>query len=317
MIYRDQTATLATQIAGFAFQSAQAEAALLTAKSPASQTTPGDQTQAQRLQATRDSVAQRIVALKAQDEALEKQLNTARVRDIPALQQQREQVQGELELQTAMRDAIGKITGMSGISGETGFAAQIGQLERSAPGLATGKPATVSPTLDSLSAARSAGVTSQAQVLFSLLGTRQSIEGLIDQAKDLHQQAFDLHTPLVNTLRKTIAQGETLAQQAAAPSIPAQGTKMPPGATPKATTAQDAQTLAATRKNFDASDREVQGNLGRLRPAQPGDDGPRAGSGQPAGVASRGQRGVHLDPPLPVAAGRGNRYRALADLCPR
>ncbi len=251
LIYRDQAATLATQIAGFAFQSAQVEAALLTANSSASQATPGAQTQAQKLQATRDSVAQRIVALKAQDEALEKQLSTARTRDIPALQQQRERVQGELELQTAMRDAIGKITGMSGISGETGFAAQIGQLERSAPGLATGKPATVSPTLDSLSAARTAGVTSQAEVLFSLLGTRQSIEGLIDQAKDLHQQAFDLHTPLINTLRKTVAQGETLAQQAAAPSISTQGTKMPPGTTPKATTAQNAQTLAVTRKNFD------------------------------------------------------------------
>ena len=178
-------------------------------------------------------------------------MNTARARDIPALQEQREQVQGELQLQTAISDAIGKITGMSGMSGETGFTSQVGQLERSAPGLATGKPATVSPMLESLSAARSAGVTSQAQVLFSLLSTRQSIEGLIDQAKDLRQQAFDLHTPLIDTLKKTIAQGETLAQQAATPSIPAQGTKIPPGKTPKATVAQDAQTLAATRKNFD------------------------------------------------------------------
>ncbi len=220
MIYRDQAAAQATQIAGFAFQSAKAEAALMAQHSPADQAVPGAQTQAQKLQATRDSVAQRIVELKAQDEALEKQSNTARARDIPALQQQREQVQGELELQTAMGDALSKITGMSGISGETGFAAQIGQLERSAPGLATGKPATVSPTLDSLSAAGSAGVTTQAQVLFSLLGTRQSIEGLIDQAKGLHQQASDLHTPLINTLRKTVAQGQTLAQQAAAPSAP-------------------------------------------------------------------------------------------------
>jgi hypothetical protein len=252
LIYRDQAATLATQIAGFAFQSAQAEAALLAQPSPSDQTTPGAQTQAQKLQATRDSVAQRIVALKAQDETLEKQLNTARSREIPALQQQREQVQGELELQTAMGEALSKITGTSGISGETGFTAQVGQLERSAPGLATGKPATVSPTLESLSAARSAGVTSQAQVLFSLLGTRQSIEALISQAKDLHRQASDLHAPLINTLRKTVAQGQTLAQQAAAPAIPAPGTKIPPGATSKATAAADAEALVATRKDFDA-----------------------------------------------------------------
>jgi small-conductance mechanosensitive channel len=252
LIYRDQAAALATQIAGFAFQSAKAEAALMAQTSPADQTAPEAQSQAQRLQASRDSVAQRIVQLKAQDEALGKQLDTARARDIPALQQQREQVQGELELQTAISDAIGKISGMSGISGETGFAAQIGQLENSAPGLAAGKPATVSPTLDSLSAARSAGVTSQAQVLFSLLGTRGSIEDLARQAKALRQQASDLRTPLVDTLKKTIAQGETLTQQAAVPAPSAPGTKTSPGAPPRATLAEDAQALAATRKSFDA-----------------------------------------------------------------
>jgi len=144
---------------------------------------------------------------------------------------------------------------MSGISGEAGVAAQIAQLERSAPGLTAGKPATVAPTLDSLSAARSAGVTSQAQVLFSLLSTRQSIEDLITQANDLHQQASDLHGPLVDTLKKTIAQGEALAQQAD-PTAPTSTTAANPGAKPKPTaaptSAQDAQALAATRKNFDA-----------------------------------------------------------------
>ncbi len=252
LIYRDQATTLASQIAGFAFQSAHAEAVLLAGNSPAGQATPGDQTQAQKLQATRDSVAQRIVELKAQDEALEKQLNTARTRDIPALQQQREQVKGELELQKAMSDALSKVTSTSGISGETGFAAQVTQLEKSAPGLAGGKPATVSPTLDSLSAAKSAGVTTKAQVLFSLLGTRQSIEALISQTNDLHQQATDLHTPLINTLRKTIAQGESLARQAAAPSAPPQGTATRPVAAPNANAAVSAQALAVTRQDFDA-----------------------------------------------------------------
>jgi small-conductance mechanosensitive channel len=250
LIYRDQTTTLATQIAGFAFQSAQAEAALLTQPSPVDQAISGGQTQAQKMQATRDSIAQRLSQLKTQDEDLKKQLETANSRDIPALQQQRQQVQGELELQTAMNDAIGKITGISGISGETGFAAQISQLYGSAPGLAAGKPATVAPTLDNLSAARSAGVTSQAQVLFSLLGTRQSIEDLIGEANDLHQQASDLHNPLVGTLRKTIAQGEALAQQADASGGSAPG--VAPAAMTKPTAAQDAQALAATRKSFDA-----------------------------------------------------------------
>ena len=240
LIYRDQAAALATQAAGFAFQSAKAEAALMAGSAQADQSTPQNQTQAQRLQATRDSVAQRIVELKAQDQTLESQLATARARDLSRIQQQRQQVQGELELQTAMGDAIGKITGMSGTSAETGFAAQVAQLESSAPGLATGKPVTVAPTLDSLSAAQSAGVTTQAKVLFSLLGTRGSIDDLIKEAKSLSQQAAGLRAPLIATLKETIAQGETLAQQAAAPAV-----------LPEANAVQDAQALAATRKSFD------------------------------------------------------------------
>ena len=255
LVYRDQALTLASQIAGFAFQSAKAEATLM-AKSAAAGSDSTGQSQSQKLQESRDIVAQRITALKAQDADLETQLATARTRDISTLKQQREQVQGELELQTAMADALGKITGISGVAKETGFAAQIDQLESSAPGALTGKASTVAPTLESLSAARSAGVTSQGRVLFQLLGTRQDIENLIKEVGNLRQQAADLRTPLIAELRGTIAQGEALSQQISATvpatpgSIPAAGT----AATAKATTtapAQAAADLAATRKTFD------------------------------------------------------------------
>ena len=244
-IYRDQAAALATQVAGFAFQSAKAESVLLGAPNQAGSATSQDQSQAQRLQATRDSVTQRIIDLKARDESLEKQLATARPRDLSGIQQQRQQVKGELELQTAINDAIGKITSMSGGAGNTGFAAQIAQLESSAPSLASGKPVTVAPTLDSLSAAQSAGVTTQAKVLFSLLSTRGSIEDLLKEAKALRQQAGNLHNPLVDTLKKTIAEGENLAQQASTPGLPVKTQ----GA---ANASQNAQALAATRSDFDA-----------------------------------------------------------------
>jgi small-conductance mechanosensitive channel len=248
LIYRDQAATLATQIAAFAFQSAKAESVLMAAPPEAGPAGSQDQSQAQRLQSTRESVAQRIVELKAQDDSLDKQLETARSRDIPAIQQQRQQVKGELELQTAISDAISKITGMSGGSGGTGFAAQVVQLESSAPGLATGKPVTVAPTLDSLSASQSAGVTTQAKVLFSLLSTRGSIEDLIKESNALRQQANDLHNPLVDTLKKTIAEGETLAKQASTPAAPLKPVK----ASAAGNASQNAQVLAATRSDFDA-----------------------------------------------------------------
>jgi small-conductance mechanosensitive channel len=129
-------------------------------------------------------------------------------------------------------------------------------LESSAPAIVTGKPTAVSPTLENLSAAKSAGVTSQAQVLVSLLGTKQSIESLSKEADALQKQATDVRTPLVNALRATIAQGEALSQQvsAAAPATPAPASS--PGTTPPsikspAKLAVTATDLAATRKNFD------------------------------------------------------------------
>lgn len=255
LIYRDQTATLATQIAALAFQSGKAEAALMARVTTAGPDASPAQTQAQKLQASRDGVTQRIAQLNAQDAALEKQLETARPSDVTGLKEQREQTKGELELQTAMQDAVGRITNISTSASETGFAAQIVQLERSAPALATGKPTAVSPTLENLSAARSAGVTSQAQVLFSLLGTKQSIENLSKEADALHQQATDVRTPLINALRATIAQGEALSQQvsSAAPATPAPSSPVTASSTTK-TSAQPAVTtadLTATRKNFD------------------------------------------------------------------
>jgi small-conductance mechanosensitive channel len=275
LIYRDQALTLASQIAALAFQSAKAEAALMAVPAQQAGGAPDSQSQAQKLQATRDGVAQRIAALKAQDAALEKQIATARARDIPALQQQREEAQGELELQTAMEDALGKITAISSASGGTGFAAQIAQLERSAPGLAAGKSAVVAPTLENLTAAKSAGVTSQARVLFDLLGTRQDIENLLKEAQALHRQALDLRSPLVNTLRSTIAQGESLSSQTSPP--PAQAAGATPAKTAAATAAASpngsakapanpSADLAATRKSFDALTATFKGISGAAVP---------------------------------------------------
>jgi small-conductance mechanosensitive channel len=259
LVYRDQALTLASQIAGLAFQSAKAEAALM-AKSHMPADATGDvakpiQTQAQKMEETRAGVMQRITALKAQDEALEKQLQTARPRNAAALQEEREQVQGELELQTAMGDALGKLTTMSEASGNTGFLAQINQLERSAPGLMTGKATSVAPTLENLTAAKSAGVTSQAQVLFQLIGTKQALATLIKDADGLHGDAVELRAPLIDLLKKTIAQGTSLAQQASPPSaVPTSPAGKATGgaAAAKAAALRDAATLAGTRNAFDA-----------------------------------------------------------------
>ncbi len=262
LLYRDQAVTLAGQIAGFAFQSAKAEAALMVQSPQTVQSAPPAESQAQRLQTFRANVEQQIAALKTQDAALQKQLDTAKPKQVAALQQQREQVEGELELQTAMEGALMRIISMSESSSEQGFAARIAQLERTAPGLTAGKPTTVAPTLENLNAAQSEGVTSQAKTLFDLLSTRQAIDNLVKEADGLHGQVTALRTPLTNILRSTIQQGQALSQQAVeTPPPPTTG----PRSTSKkqtnggASASNSASTLAATRKSFDDLTRTFKG----------------------------------------------------------
>lgn len=212
-VYRDQAVAQALRAAGYAFQSAKAEASLMESSS-AGQPAAAGGSSAQRLQQTRADVEQRIVALKAQDAELAKQIDTARPKLREALQQERAQVQGELELQTAMADALGKIATMGELSNETGFAARVNQLERSAPGLAANKASAVAPTLETVSSVNNAGVTTQARVIFDLIGTRQAIDNLLKESNALHKQTAALRAPLITLLKNTVAQGQTLAQNA-------------------------------------------------------------------------------------------------------
>lgn len=247
LLYREQAVILSTQIAQFAFQSAKAEAALTVSAPQGEQAPATGETQSQRLQTVRKNVEQQIAQLKVRDAALEQQLQTAKPREVAALQEQREQVQGELGLQAAEGDALAKIIGTTGAAGEGGFTAQIEQLERSAPGLTDSKLKTAPPNLDNLNAEQSSGVTSQATVLFQLLRARQDIDNLVREVDGLKQQVTDLRAPLLATLRSTIAQGQALSQQAAVPA-PAGGSS---SAAKSAAAASAATTLVATKKSFD------------------------------------------------------------------
>jgi small-conductance mechanosensitive channel len=247
LVYRDQAVTLATQIGGYAFESAKAEAALIEQSGLGGQETATAEGQAQKMRQMLANVEQQIAQLKQQDADLGNQISTAKAESSAALEQQRRQVEGELELQTAMADALGKITSTSDTSSDTGFTAEMNQLERSAPGLTSNKPTTAAPTLESLSATKDSGVSSQAEVLFHLLGAREAIDSLIVEAGSLHAQALALQTPLGSQLRETIAKGQALSQTTAAPAVPANKKGDAP-APPSA--AQAASTAAATQAAF-------------------------------------------------------------------
>lgn len=206
-----------------------------TALDPTAEGLAGAQTEAQRMAVVRANVQGRLAALQAQDAVLDKQISTAKAKDLPALRQLDEQVEGQIDMQKAMIEALGKITSMADAQKQTGLPGEIDRLLRTAPELAatSAKPA-ATPVLESLSAALDSGVSTQAVVLFQLLSTRHDIDARIAETDTLRQDAVDMRTPMLKLLRSTIQQGSAALQ--GAPD-------------PKASTAD---ILADTRKHYDA-----------------------------------------------------------------
>jgi small-conductance mechanosensitive channel len=231
VVYRDQGVALSAQIAGFAFQSAKAEAALMAGDqigkvASSSSSGAGEQ---QRMQATEANTEKQIADLQTREAALDKQIASAKPQAVTALQVEKKQIQGSLDLANAMKDALQKIVGMSGAAGSTGLAADIGRLQSSVPELQSNNKI-VPPQLITIDSARSSGVTSQGAVLLDLIETRNALDSLLRSNEELHKQALNLHTPLSAVLRNLIQQGQKISQQAeTAVQVPIAATGQPAG----------------------------------------------------------------------------------------
>jgi hypothetical protein len=214
VVYRDQATTLSSQIAGFAFQSAKAQAALMASYQgskavPTSASGAGEQ---QKMQATEANVEKQIGDLQTRETALDQRIAAAKPKDFATLQTQKKQLQGALDLANAMKDALQKIVGMAGAVGSAGLAGDIDRLESTVPELQS-KNKTASSLLITIDSARSSGVTSQGTVLIDLLGTRHDLGGLLSENGNLHKQALDLRAPLSTILKSLVQQGQQLSQQ--------------------------------------------------------------------------------------------------------
>ena len=254
-LYRDEALTNSRDIASFAFQSGRAEATLLAAYQAQQNgvtTAPSTQSEASRLLTARNNVEQRLTSLKAQQKTLQTQIDSASPAALQSLRNQQQQVEGALELNIAMSDALGRIVGMSDTQGHSGLVGDVDRLERTAPELTDTKAKVVPTPLESLSTARSAGVSSQATVVFQLLSTRNQINQWIQATDALHQQALDLRTPLTTIVRSTIQKGNDLSQQQAAAAPAAATTSANKAAAAAALATEDAAQLAGTRAQFDS-----------------------------------------------------------------
>jgi small-conductance mechanosensitive channel len=246
MLYAEQAQTVASQSAQLAFQSARDEAALLArvqgSSGSAAQSPNGEK---QKLLATQIRTAKQIEDLQGQEDALTKQIASARPAAQDALQQQKEGVVGQLELANAMSEALAKVSGVSGSQSNTGLQGDIDRLQQSVPELVNNKIKPVTSTMESIGSLHDAGVSTQAVVLFQLITTRSEIDDLIQESQRLHDQALDLRTPLLKILRATVAVGQNLQTAAPGPASPTPGAAGTPSAT-----AEKAD-LVATKKTYD------------------------------------------------------------------
>lgn len=255
IVYRDQSVALASQAADFAFQSAKAEAELIAAYQShdgTSSTASGSEEQ-QKLQAAENNIEKQLSDLKDRGDALDHRIATAKPKDLAALQLQRKQVKDALDLTGAMKDALLKIIGMSGTQQTKGLASDVENLQKSMPELANKTPP-AAPQLASLDSTRSSGLSTQAMVLFDLLGTKHSLTGLINDNDDLHKQALDLRAPLSKILRSLIGHGQQLSQQAMQeiPSAPATGAAKQAASTVAAPANPEPQNLGSITTTFKA-----------------------------------------------------------------
>jgi Mechanosensitive ion channel len=253
VVYRDQAVALSSQIAAFTFESAKAQAALL----PTSHTDQATSSvsEQQRMQATESNVEKQISDIQTRQAVLDKQIPSAKPQAVSALEAQKKQLQGALDLANAMKDALQKIVGMSGSSGNTGLTGDIDRLQSSVPELES-KNKTVAPQLVTIDSARSSGVTSQGMVLLDLLETRHALSSLLSNNDELRKQALALRTPLSTVLRALVQQGQQISQQTEASSPSAavpSGPTPAPSAAPVATVAPNLELITKQFKALSAA----------------------------------------------------------------
>ncbi len=251
MLYAEQAQAEATQAAQLAFQSARDEATLLSrveAGQPGVTSAP--QAENTRLNSSVSTIVTQLTQLQAQDQALDQQIAKAPAKARAALQLQKEDTEGQLELAKASYEALTKVVGVSSAQSDTGLQGQINQLQSAVPELINNKVKPVASTIESIAALHDAGVSSQAIVLFQLLGTERAIDQQIAETQLLHDQSVDLRTPLIKILRATLAAGQNL--QASTPSVAAPSSAPPATASPESLIAARKQTFDQLTEAFRA-----------------------------------------------------------------
>jgi small-conductance mechanosensitive channel len=222
-LYEDSARHLAAEVVRLAFQSARAEAAVITASerspnaNPASTPTPR-----QDFTQIAARIAGEIEDTRSQLDAVNKQLSSATRSKRAALLALREKLQGKLSLDKAVQDAVQKMAAFAEGTTDSvteGLEGSINQLARSAPEVFANKPATPTPANSggaSSAPADSSGLIGQAITLGGRVRSMREIDQMIKETDHLRQNAESLRKPLRETLAGILQRGRDLVNEQSA-----------------------------------------------------------------------------------------------------
>jgi small-conductance mechanosensitive channel len=224
--YLENARNLAKQALQLAFESAQAEAALLAAEkvgggtAVSSQTSTEEQNFAKAAAGTNSLISQ----IQAQIEAVNRQIEKASGKKLQELTSQREGLQEQLQFNKALQEALQKLTTfMSGSGAAAGLQKEIDDLKNLVPGVfAKTPPKSAAATASSTppAAAEGTGLISQTSLLFTRIAGLRDLSQLVGGTAEVATVARQVQTPLRARLRSTIKEGRDLTNQPA-PQDPA------------------------------------------------------------------------------------------------
>ena len=224
-IYQDNAQSLAAQVIRLAFQSAKAENALITEQQKASGTNPANETtQQQNLAQLETKTSTLIEQLQSQMETLNGKIAKAPGKRREVLISQLDALQGQLDLQKALLEAVQKMAAFVETNGETagGLGGGITQLARSIPEVlgtgasGSGQKAVATPMPAKPSLANSGGLISEAVTLYDYMSAVRQINGLIEEAGYTRGVVDELRAPLRDALRATIQQSQKMGSEPSA-----------------------------------------------------------------------------------------------------
>ena len=218
--YLENARNLAKQALQLAFQSAEAEAALLATDKGGGGAAVSSQTstEQQNISKAAANTANIIGQTQAQIEAVNRQIEKASGKKLQELTSQRESLQEQLEFNKALQEALQKLTTFMSGSGAAsgGLPKEIEDLKNSVPGVfakTPSKAASAATASTPPAATEGTGLVSQTSLLFTRVAGLRDLNQLVEGATQVAEMARQVQTPLRARLRATVQQGRELTSQ--------------------------------------------------------------------------------------------------------